>query len=208
MPCLTLPDGLAVGQRHGGVQGGRPVPAEPYGVGDVGEEDGHAVDDGEGVQALHQVAPPLRRDGAGAHQDVQGRVLLIGEPAQPRGGEVEPPCRGKRVGGVEHGGAGPRGLQLLDGLVDRGPGPARHGNHLLPVEEGHPRQGAEQIGFASFGSHSSASSWMSFPVDSPVSSSPASAGAFLGFPVCFPPSGSCSASPSCAAFSRSSMPLR
>ena len=41
---------------------------------------------------------------------------------------MEPPRWGKRVGGVEHGGAGPCGLQLLDGLVDRSPGPARHGD--------------------------------------------------------------------------------
>ena len=94
----------------------------------------------------------------GAHQLVEGFALFIGKPAQPRGGEVEPPGRGKQLRRVEHGGGQPAGLQLLDGLVDRAPGPAGDGDHLQAVEEGHRRQGAEQLGLASFGSHSSASS--------------------------------------------------
>ena len=157
----SLPDDadrLPIGKRHGGVQPHGAVPAEAYGEGDVGEEAGQVIDGGQGVEAFHQAAPPLGGDGAGAHQLVEGRVLFPGEPAQPGGGEVEPSRRGKRVNGVEHGGAEPARLQLLHRLVDRGPGPAGDGDHLLPVEEGHPRQGAEQVGLASFGSHSSASS--------------------------------------------------
>ena len=46
----------------------------------------------------------------GAHQLVEGDALLSGEPTQPRGGEMEPPCWGKRVYGVEHGGAEPAGF--------------------------------------------------------------------------------------------------
>ena len=206
-----LPDdaqGPPVGEGHGGVQRQGAVPAEPDGEGDAGEEAGHAVDGGQCVEALHQAAPPLGGERAVPQQRLEGPVLVVREPSQPGGGEVKPPRRGERVGGVEHGGAEPAGLQPLDGLVDRGLRPARHGDHLLAVEEGHRGEGAEEVRFTSFGSHSPASSSVSFPTASPVSSSPASAGAVLGFPVCFPPSGPCFASSSCAAFSMSSTPLR
>ena len=63
----------------------------------------------------------------------EGRVLFLGKPAQPGNGEVEPPGRGSQLRRVEHGGAEPAGLQLLHGLVDRAPGPAGDGGHLLPV---------------------------------------------------------------------------
>ena len=59
---------------------------------------------------------------------------------------------------MERRGAEPTRLQLCDGLVDRAPRPAGDGDHLQPVEEGHRRQGAEQLGLASCGPHSSASS--------------------------------------------------
>ena len=157
----SLPDDadhLPIGKRHGGVQPHGTVPAEAYGEGDVGEEAGQVMYGGQGVEALHQAAPPLGGDGAGAHQLFERLVLLLSKPVQPGCGEVEPPGRGKRVNGVEHGGAGRARLQLLHCLVDRSPGPAGDGDHLLPVEEGHPRQGAEQVGLTSFGPHSSASS--------------------------------------------------
>ena len=131
------PDGPAVRQRHGGVHRHGPVPAEPDGVGDVGEGGGDVVDGGERVEPVHQDAPPLGGDGMGAHQLVEGDALLSGEPAQPCGGEMEPPGGGKRVYGVGHGGAEPAGLQARYGLVDGAPRPAADGNHLQPVEEGH-----------------------------------------------------------------------
>ena len=151
-------DGPAVGQRHGGVEGDGAVPAEPDGERQAGDGGGDAVDGGLGVEALHQAAPPLRGDGTGAHQLVEGHALLVREPAQPGGGEMEPPGRGKHPRRMGHGGAEPAGHQLFDGLVDRAPGPAGDGDHLQPVEEGHPRQRAEQVGLTSFGSHSWASS--------------------------------------------------
>ena len=159
--CESLPDdahGLSVRQGDGGVQGHGPVPAEVDGECDVGDGGGDAVDGGQRVQALHQAAPPLGGERAGAHQLVRGHALLAGEPAQPCGGEVEPSRRGKDVRGVERRGAEPTRLQLCDGLVDRAPRPAGDGDHLQPVEEGHRRQGAEQLGLASCGPHSSASS--------------------------------------------------
>ena len=151
-------DGPPVGQRHGGVEGDGAVPAEPDGERQAGDGGGDAVDGCHGVEALHQAAPPLGGDGTGAHQLVEGHALLAREPAQPCGGQVEPPGRGKQPRRVGHGGAEPAGLQLFDGLVDRAPGPAADGDHLQPVEEGHPRQGAEQVGLASFGLHSRTSS--------------------------------------------------
>ena len=210
-PLPDDPDGLPVRQRRGGVQRRCPVPVEPDGIGDAGEQGGHAVDDGEGVETLHQVAPPLGGDRTGTQQRLKGPVLFVGEPAQACGGEMEPPRRGERVGGVEHGGAGPCGLQLLDGLVDRGPGPAGDGDHLLPVEEGHRGQDSKQVGFTSFGSHCSASSFVSSPEASPVSSSPACAESALRFPACFPGSGPGFPSPASSwarPFSMSSTPLR
>ena len=184
-PLPDDPDGPAVRQRHGGVQGRRPVPVEPDGVGDAGDDGGEVIHDGEGVETLQQAAPPLGGEGKVAQQRLKGPVLLVCEPAQPRGGEVKPPCRGQRVCGVEHGGEVACGLQLLDGLVDRGPGPAGHGDHLLPVEEGHPRQGAEQIGLTSIGSHSRASCFVSSAAAPPLPSSPAAAGPVLRLLVCF-----------------------
>ena len=210
----SLPDDadrLPIGKRHGGVHPHGAVPAEAYGEGDVGEEAGQVIYGGQGVEAFHQAAPPLGGDGAGAHQLVEGRVLFLGEPAQPGGGEVEPSRRGKRVNGVEHGGAEPARLQLLHRLVDRGPGPAGDGDHLLPVEKGHRGQDSEQVGFASFRSHCSASTSVSSPEASPVSSSPAFAESALRFPVCFPGSGPRFPSPASSwarPFSRSSTPLR
>ena len=61
-------DGLPIGKGHGGVQGCGPVPAEPDGECDVRDGGGDAVDGGQGVEALHQAAPPLCGDGTGAHQ--------------------------------------------------------------------------------------------------------------------------------------------
>ena len=46
------PDGPAVRQRHGGVHRHGPVPAEPDGVGDVGEGGGDVVDGGERVEPV------------------------------------------------------------------------------------------------------------------------------------------------------------
>ena len=80
----SLPDdpyGPAVRQRYGGVHRDGPVPAEPDGVGDVGEGGGDAVDGGERVEPVHQDAPPLGGDGMGAHQLIEGDALLSGEPA-------------------------------------------------------------------------------------------------------------------------------
>ena len=93
----SLPDDadrLSIGKRHGGVHPHGPVPAEVYGKGDVGEEAGQVIYRGQGVEALHQAAPPLGGNGAGAHQLVEGRFLLLREPVQPLGGEVEPPGEG------------------------------------------------------------------------------------------------------------------
>ena len=83
-------DGAAAGELDGGVQGRGPVPPEPYGVCDAGDGDRQPVDRGEGVEPPHQVAPPLGGDGAVADELVQGGLFLLGEPPQPRGGEVEP----------------------------------------------------------------------------------------------------------------------
>ena len=60
-------DRLPIGKSHGGVQGRGPVPAEPDGECDVRDGGGDAVDGGQGVEALHQAAPPLGGDGTGAH---------------------------------------------------------------------------------------------------------------------------------------------
>ena len=60
-------DRLPIGKCHGGVQGRGPVPAEPDGECDVRDGGGDAVDGGQGVEALHQAAPPLGGDGTGAH---------------------------------------------------------------------------------------------------------------------------------------------
>ena len=65
------PDGPAVGQRQTGVQGLGAVPAEPNGEGDAGDGAGQPVDCGQGVEALHQAAPPLGGDGTDTHQLVQ-----------------------------------------------------------------------------------------------------------------------------------------
>ena len=169
-------DGPPVGKGHGGVEGDGAVPAEPDGERDVGDVGGYAVNGCHGVEALHQAAPPLGGDGAAAKQLVEGDLLLCGEPPQPLGGEVEPPGRGKQPRGVGHGGAEPPGLQPLYGLVDRAPGPAADGDHLQPVEEGHPRQRAEQVGLTSFGLHSCTSSASGFccccPPSFPSSSTP------------------------------------
>ena len=126
------------------------------------------IHDGHGVEALHQAAPPLGGHGTGAHQLVESLALLVREPAQPRFGEVEPAGLGDQIRGVEHGGAEAARLQPLDGLVDRAPRPAGDGDHLRPVQEGHGRQGAEQLGLASFGSHSPASSPCSSLSRSPI----------------------------------------
>ena len=64
----------------------------------------------QGVETLNQAAPPLPRYGTGVHQLAEGRFLFLGEPAQPRGGEMEASRRGKQVNGVEHGGAEPARL--------------------------------------------------------------------------------------------------
>ena len=61
-----------------------------YGVCDAGDGGRQPVDRGEGVEPSHQVAPPLGGDGAVADELVQGGLLLLGEPPQPGGGEVEP----------------------------------------------------------------------------------------------------------------------
>ena len=118
------------------------------------------IHDGHGVETLHQAASPLGRDGVGPQEQVEGDVLLLGEPAQPCRVEIEPAGRAKRVCGVQHGGAEAFLFQPLHGLVDRARGPGGDGRHLLPVEEWHPRQGAEQHRFASFGFHSSASCFL------------------------------------------------
>ena len=136
----------------------------------------------------------------GAHQLVEGDALLSGEPAQACGGEMEPPRRGKRVYGMGHGGAEPAGLQARYGLVDGAPRPAADGDHFQPVEEGHRRQGAEQVGLTSCRFHPTASS---------ASSPPDPAASGLRLLVCFLRAASGSAArSSCLAFSRSSTPLR
>ena len=157
-PRRTNADDVAVGKRDGGGQRRGPVPAEPYGECDGGEGGGDAVDGGDGVEALHQVAPPLGGDGVGARQLVRGNALLSGQPVQPGGGEVIALGLGKEDGGVGDRGAEPAGLQLIDGLVDRALRPAGDGDDLGPVEEGHRRQGAEDLGLTSCGPHSCASS--------------------------------------------------
>ena len=151
-------DGPPAGQLDGGVQGRGPVPPEPDGVCDGGDGGGDAVDGGQCVEALHQVAPPLCGDGTVAEEIVDDRALLSGEPVQPVGGEVVTLGLGKEDGGVGDCGAEPAALQRLDGVADRALRPAGDGDHLGPVEEGHRRQGAEQVGLTSCGSHSSASS--------------------------------------------------
>ena len=160
-------DGAPVREGDGGVQERGPVPAKPYGVCDGGEGCGQPVYGGQGVEALHQVAPPLGGHGMGAHQLVRGHVLLIGEPPQPCGGEVEPLGRGEYAGCVGHGVAEAARVQLPDDLVDRALRPAGDGDDLRPVEEGHRRQGAEGLGLASCGPHSFASSFAPSPLSSP-----------------------------------------
>ena len=154
--------GAPVRQRHGGVQGAGPEPAEAYGVGDAGDGGGQPVDDGQGVEPLHQDAPPRGGDGPVSDQLVGGRVLLPGQAFKPVGGEVEPSRRGHEVGGVGDRCGEPAVLQPLHGLVDRSPGPAGDGDHLQAVEKWHLCQGAEQLLFTSAGLHSFASSSLSF----------------------------------------------
>ena len=76
-------DGPPVGKGHGGVEGDGAVPAEPDGECQAGDGGGDALDGCQGVEALHQAAPPLGGDGTGAHQLVGGHALLVREPAQP-----------------------------------------------------------------------------------------------------------------------------
>ena len=66
--CQALPDdpdGPPAGEHDGGVQGSGPVQPQAHGagggIGDVGRQ---PVYDGQGVEPLHQDAPPLGRDGA------------------------------------------------------------------------------------------------------------------------------------------------
>ena len=77
-------DGPAAGQGQGGVQRHGAVPAEADGVGEVGDVRGQAVDDGQGVEALQEDAPPAGRYGTVAEQVVQGRVLVLGQPGAAR----------------------------------------------------------------------------------------------------------------------------
>ena len=88
--------GAPVGKLYGGVQGRGPVPAKPDGIGHAGEDGGQPVYRGQGVQALHQDAPPAVGDGLEADQLVQGDALLGGQPFQPGGGEVNRSVAEKR----------------------------------------------------------------------------------------------------------------
>ena len=146
-------DGAAVGKLHGGVQGRGPVPAEPDGIRDAGENGGQPVHGSQGVQALHEDAPPAVGDGAEADQLVYTQPLLGGQPLQPGGGEVEPLGGGKEAGGVGHGVAEAARVQPVHGLVHRAPGPARYRRQVQPVHEGHRRQGAQNLGLAAGGPH-------------------------------------------------------
>ena len=152
------PDGPPAGEHDGGVQGSGPVQPQAHGagggVGDVGRQ---PVYDGQGVEPLHQDAPPLGRDGARAQQLVQGEVLVLGQPPQAAGGEEVAPGRGRELRRVGDGGGEAALLQPADRLVDGGPGPAGDADHLQPVQQGRPRQPAEQLSLAPAGPHSPAS---------------------------------------------------
>ena len=124
----------------------------------VGYGGGQAVDDGHGVEALKQDAPPLGGDGTAAKQIVHADTLGLGQPAQPCGGEVVAPGRGDEVRRVGDRGGELPGLQPPNALVDRAPRPPGDGDHLQAVEEGHRRQTAQQLFFASGEPHSSLSS--------------------------------------------------
>ena len=83
-----------------------------------------AVDDGEGVQALHEDALPLGGYRVEREQLVHGHALLPGQQVQARVGKVVAPgwrdelrCVGNRKGK-------PSGLQSLDGGVYGAPGPS------------------------------------------------------------------------------------
>ena len=137
---VSLPDdgdGAPSGEGDGGVHRHGPVPAESDGVVEVGDGGGEPVDDGHGVEPLQEEATPLGRDGAVQEEAVHGDALLLGQSAQPCGGEVEPAGGRGEVGGVGDGGGQPLVFQPADGPVDRAPGPAGDGDRLQPVEEGH-----------------------------------------------------------------------
>ena len=145
--------GAPIGKLYSGVQGRGPVPAEPDGVRDAGEDGGQPVDDGHAVQALHQDAPPAAGDGAEADQIVHAQSLLGGQPFQPGGGQVEPLGGGKEAGGVGHGVAVADRVQPVYRLVHRAPGPAGDRRQVHPAGEGHRRQGAQDFGPAAGGLH-------------------------------------------------------
>ena len=197
-PRRTMPTVRPSGKGYGGVQGAGPVPAEAQGIGDIGDGRGQPVDGGEGIEPLHEDAPPGAGDGMAVHEFVQVDAFLTGQAAKPVGGEVEPSGRGDDVGGVGERGGETAALQPLHGLVDRAPGPAGDGDHLQSVEEGHRSQGAEQVGLTSFGSHSATSSVAFRPASLPAGR--------LRLLVCFLRSGSRGggAACPCSPFSRSS----
>ena len=145
--------GPAAGQQQGGVQGRGPVQAQSHravGAGDGGRQ---PVDGGYGVQPLQQDAPPLLRHRTAAEQAVNGRALVLSQPTHPDGGEAVAAGRGSEVRRVGNGIHQPVLFQPVDGLVDRAPGPAGDGGHLLPVQEGRLRQQLQQFDFQGGGPH-------------------------------------------------------
>ena len=75
-----------------------------------------------------------------AQQVVHGPAVHPGQAAQPGGGKAVAAGRGRQLPRVGDGLQEPVLLQIVDGLVDRAPGPAGDTGQLLPVEEGHIRQ--------------------------------------------------------------------
>ena len=70
-------DGAPVGKVYGGVQGSGAVPVEAQGIGDVGDGRGQPVDGGEGIEPLHEDAPPCAGDGVAMEEFVRADTRLI-----------------------------------------------------------------------------------------------------------------------------------
>ena len=132
--------GSTIGQGDGGVQGRGPVPAQPSRAALGGDGRGQPVDDGHGVQALQQEAPPPGGDRVAAQQRVQVHPFHVGQQADSLGGEMEPPGRPQQAGGVGNGGRQPPALKAGHGVVCGAVGHAGEGGQLQPVDEGHGRQ--------------------------------------------------------------------